>query len=133
MNREAIARIVGISPRTAGRLIARAGLGHLADIDPITGQRVRCGPMSRVRYERAHPGELIHLDVKKLGRIPTGGGWRLHGRGTRPSGRRGAGMDCVHTAIDDHSRLAYAEVLDDELGTTCAGFLRRAAAFFAGY
>lgn len=131
MNREAIARISGVSPRTAGRIIARAGLPRLADLDAITGQRVRTGPMSRMRYERAHPGELIHVDVKKLGRIPDGGGWRLHGRRHRPRATRGPGIECVHTAIDDHSRLAYAEVLGDERGSTCAGFLERAAAFFA--
>jgi transposase InsO family protein len=131
MSREAIARAIGIGPRTAGRLIARAGLPPLADLDAITGQPVRSGPMSRVRYERAYPGELIHIDVKKLGRIPEGGGWRLHGRGTRPARGRGAGMDFVHTAIDDRSRLAYVEVLGDERGPTCAGFLERAAAHFA--
>lgn len=131
MNREAIARATGVPARTVGRLIAKAGLPHLADLDPITGQPVRSGPMSRVRYERAHPGELIHIDVKKLGRIPEGGGWRLHGRQQRPSRHRGPGMDYIHTAIDDHTRLAYAEVHTDERGPTCARFLERAAEYFA--
>ena len=131
LNREAIACATGVPARTVGRLIAKAGLPHLSDLDAITGQPVRRGPMSRVRYERAHPGELIHVDVKKLGRIPTGGGWRLHGRQQRPSRHRGPGMDYVHTAIDDHTRLAYAEVHADERGPTCAGFLHRAAAHFA--
>lgn len=131
MNREAIARATGVPARTVGRLIAKAGLPHLADLDAITGRPVRSGPMSRIRYERAHPGELIHVDVKKLGRIPTGGGWRLHGRHRAAPSHRGAGMDYIHTAIDDHTRLAYAEVHADERGTTCARFLERAAAHFA--
>ncbi|GAA2128798.1 hypothetical protein GCM10009727_19700 [Actinomadura napierensis] len=75
---------------------------------------------------------MIHLDVKKLGRIPDGGGWRIHGRSEAVRGRC-IGYDFVHTAIDDHTRLAYAEVLPDEKGTTCAAFLTRAAAFFAAH
>lgn len=75
---------------------------------------------------------MIHLDVKKLGRIPDGGGWRAHGRSEQVRGR-GIGYDYLHTAVDDHSRLAYAEVLTDEKGTTCAAFLTRAAAFFAAH
>lgn len=133
MNRELIARETGLSARTAGRIIARSGLPRLSDLDAITGQAVRTGPMSRVRYEREHPGDLIHVDVKKLGRIPDGGGWRLHGRPARPARHGGVGLDFVHTAIDDHSRLAYAEVLADERGSTCAGFMERAAVFFAGH
>jgi transposase InsO family protein len=73
----------------------------------------------------------VHLDVKKIGRIPEGGGWRAHGRGERPADKRGAGYDYIHVAVDDHSRLAYAEVLPDEKGPTCAEFLSRAAAWFA--
>ncbi|PRZ02544.1 integrase-like protein [Isoptericola sp. CG 20/1183] len=75
----------------------------------------------------------MHIDVKKLGRIPDGGGWKVHGRGQRPHRKRGLGFDYVHTAIDDHSRLAYAEIHDDEKGTTCAGFLARATAFYAAH
>jgi transposase InsO family protein len=104
---------------------------RLAELDALTGEPVRRGPMSRVRYERERPGELVHIDVKQLGRIPEGGGWRAHGRGVRPSALRALGYDYVHSAIDDHSRLAYAEIHPDERGQTCAGFLRRAAAFFA--
>jgi transposase InsO family protein len=124
---------LGIAASTVGRVIARAGLPRLCDCDALTGTRVRRGPVSRVRYERARPGELVHVDVKKLGRIPEGGGWRAHGRGTRPRPLRGLGYDYVHSAIDDHSRLAYSEILDDERGKTCAGFMARAAAFFAGH
>ncbi|MFJ2924877.1 integrase core domain-containing protein, partial [Streptomyces massasporeus] len=77
------------------------------------------------------PGELIHVDVKKLGRIPDGGGWRLHSRAERPNRHRTTGFDYIHSAVDDHTRIAYSEVHRDEKGTTCAGFLHRAAAFFA--
>jgi transposase InsO family protein len=85
-----------------------------------------------VRYERARPGELVHMDVKKLGRIPDGGGWRAHGR-TGISDRKrksGNGFDYIHSLVDDHSRLAYSEILPDEKGATCAAFLGRAAAYF---
>ena len=71
--------------------------------------------------------------MKKIGRIPDGGGWRVHGRGERPGVKRGPGYDYVHVAVDDHSRAAYAEILPDERGLTCAGFLLRAAAWFAQY
>jgi transposase InsO family protein len=83
-----------------------------------------------VRYEWPHPGDMIHLDVKKLGRIPHGGGHRVHGRtGHR---KRGGGFEYVHVAIDDHSRLAYAEILDDEQAETTVGFLKHALDFFEG-
>ena len=85
-----------------------------------------------MRYEREYPGELLHVDVKKIGRIPDGGGWRVHGRSERPAGRHGPGYDYVHVAVDDHSRAAYTEILPDERGATCAGFLR-AAAWFADH
>lgn len=122
---------LGIAPATVGRVMARAGLPRLSELDALTGAPVRRGPRSRVRYEREHPGELVHLDTKKLGRIPDGGGWRVHGRGYRPAQLRGPGYDYLHAAIDDHSRLAYAEIHPDEAGATCAGFLLRAAAAFA--
>lgn len=81
-----------------------------------------------VRYEWPDPGDLVHLDVKKLGRIPDGGGWRVHGRsGFR---RKGGGWEYVHVAIDDHSRLGYAEVLPDERDHTTVCFLGRALDFF---
>lgn len=105
MNREAIARIVAVSPRTAGRLIARAGLGHLADIDPITGQRVRCGPVSCVRYERAHPGELIHLDVKDSGGYPPAADGAFTGEAHAHPGDAGrAWTACTPPSMTTHAR-----------------------------
>jgi transposase InsO family protein len=97
----------------------------------MTGELIRAFKTTAVRYERDRPGELVHMDVKKLGRIPDGGGWRAHGRDNiaRPP-KAGRGFDYVHSLIDDHSRLAYSEILPDEKGPTCAAFLRRAAAYF---
>ena len=104
----------------------------------MTGQDLR-EPV--ICYEWAKPGDLIHVDVKKLGRIPAGGGWRIHGRGsaqhqaterakTVKNGAARAGYVYLHTAIDDHSRLAYTEELLDEKGVTAAGFWARAVKFF---
>jgi transposase InsO family protein len=124
---------LGIPPSSVGRVLRRHQVPLLTQLDALTGEPVRRGPISRVRYERARPGELVHIDVKKLGRIPEGGGWRANGRANRPERLRGQGFEYVHGAIDDHSRLAYAEIHPDERGVTCAGFLERAAAFFAGH
>lgn len=82
------------------------------------------------RYEYARPGGLVHVDVKKLGRIRDGGGWRAHDRSENVR-ERGIGNEYVHAVVDDHSRLAYAEILPAEKGVTCAAVLIRAAAFFA--
>ncbi len=83
--------------------------------------------------EMSRPGELVHVDVKKLGRIPKGGGWRFHGRAARPNDaqakRARIGYAFVHSAVDSYSRLAYSEVLADEQGTTAAAFWRRARTF----
>lgn len=128
---EWIAAELGMCAATVGRILARHRMPHLRDLDALTGIPVRRGPATGVRYERAHPGELIHIDVKKLGRIPTGGGWRRHGRTAEARRHRLVGFDYVHAAIDDHSRVAYAEIHPDETGATCAGFLERAAGFFA--
>jgi transposase InsO family protein len=121
-----IAGLVGRPPSTVHRVLVRHGLQRLAWMDRPTGQLVR-------RYERARPGELVHLDVKKLGRIPQGGGHRAHGRHTTTPRGRGIGYDYIHAAVDDHSRLAYAEILPDEHTLTCTGFWRRARAFFAAH
>jgi transposase InsO family protein len=86
-----------------------------------------------VRYEREHPGELVHLDVKKLGRIPQGGGHKLRGRtSTTPRGR-GIGYDSIHSAVDDRSRVAFSQILRDESAATAALFLIEAASFFADH
>ena len=85
---------------------------RLADVDRVTGEARRRGPVTPVRYERERPGELLHVDVKKVARIPDGGGHRALGRGCGSA--RGAGAACLHVAVDDFSRVAYAELLPDE-------------------
>ena len=87
------------------------------------------------RIETSHPGELVHIDVKKQAKIPKGGGWRIHGRGPAPERRksRGIGYAFIHSAIDAHSRLAYSEVHDNEQALTNLAFWRRAKAFFESY
>ena len=131
-----IAARVGCAPSTVHKVLVREGLNRLSHVDRATGEPVR-------RYERDRPGELLHVDVKRLGVIPPGGGWRVRGRGhadqqrslnrriakARGVGRAGYGY--VHAAVDDHSRLAYAEIHDDETADTAVAFLRRAVAFFA--
>jgi transposase InsO family protein len=127
-----IAELLGMPLSTTSALLTRLGLGRLG----------RLGLEPARRYERARPGELIHIDVKKLGRIVGGAGHRIsgpHGRRyaagtfTDAAGRRRSktGWEFVHVALDDATRLAYAEVLTDEKATTAVGFLRRAVAFFA--
>lgn len=128
---EWIAQELGLCAATVGRVLIRNGMPHLSMLDALTGIPVRRGPATRLRYEREHPGELVHVDVKKLGRIPAGGGWRAYGRTSRPATKRQVGFDYVHAAIDDHTRLAYAEIHPDEQGATCAEFLGRAVAYFA--
>lgn len=125
-----LAAYLGAHPATVGRVLRRHQVPLLRDLDPATGAVLRPGPATPRRYEREQPGELVHLDVKKLGRIPQGGGWRAHGRSERVRGR-GIGYDYLHVAIDDHTRLVYAELLADERGPTCAGFLTRAGHWFA--
>jgi transposase InsO family protein len=127
-----LAADLGLNPSTVGRILARHRVPHLAVIDPITGERVRSSRRSQNRYEHPTPGAMIHVDVKKLGRIPAGGGWRMHGRSEKVRGR-GNGYDYVHTAIDDHTRLAYSEIHADEKDPTCAAFLHRALAWFANH
>jgi transposase InsO family protein len=125
---------LGVAPRTVNRILRRHDMPHLADLDPLTGTVIRASKTTAVRYERSRPGELVHMDVKKIGRIPDGGGWRAHGRAaTSPTKdrRHGPGFDYVHALIDDHSRLAYAEIHDDEKADTCAEFFARAVQFFA--
>jgi hypothetical protein len=82
------------------------------------------------RYEHDRPGDLVHIDNKKLGKIPPGGGWRAHGR-PRANKRRRVGYCYVHSAVDDHSRVAYSEIHDDEKAVTAVEFFRRARSWFA--
>lgn len=104
-----------------------------ADVDRATGGVRRRGSVTPVRYERERPGELVHVDVKKVARIPDGGGWRALGRRGDPSrGHSGAGSPCLHVAVDDFSRVAYAELLPDERKGTCAASMGRALRFSAG-
>jgi transposase InsO family protein len=121
-----IAHETGLAASTVRSILNAAGLGRLDRGDrACSGRPVR-------RYQREQPGELIHADVKKLAAIPTGGGWRLHGRGNDShGGHSGAGYRYIHTALDDRTRLAYSEVLDDEQAVTAASFWLRAAAWFA--
>ncbi len=133
----AIADQLGLAASTVHAVLVRCRLNRLSHIDRATGEPVR-------RYEHHAPGDLLHVDVKKLGNVPDGGGWRYLGR---VQGRRnrnttaGAarnkyhhpviGTAFVHTVIDDHSRVAYAEIHDDETAATATGVLRRAVAWFA--
>lgn len=129
-----LAAELGLNPSTVGRILARHRVPHLAVIDPITGERVRSSRRSENRYEHSTPGAMIHVDVKKLGRIPPGGGWRIHGRDATVAHRKKkikTGYDFIHTAIDDYTRLAYSEIHNDEKDATSAGFLHRALAWFA--
>jgi transposase InsO family protein len=119
---------VGIATSTAQSILNRAGLGRLDRGDRATD---RVKPR---RYQRDRPGELVHVDVKKLSRIPAGGGWRAHGRGQVAKPRRvRPGYAYIHTAIDDRTRLAYSEILHDEQGATAAMFWMRAMVFFIGH
>jgi transposase InsO family protein len=121
-----ISSIVDVPSSTVHQVLVRAGMNRIAWMDRPTGQLIR-----RIHTDR--PGELVHVDVKKLGRIPPGGGWRMHGRDVARPLKGRIGYDFIHSAIDAHTRLAYSEVHADERGPTCAGFWERAEAFFADY
>lgn len=123
---------LGVPARTISRILRRHHMPYLFECDPLTGDVIRASQQTTVRYERATPGELIHIDVKKIGRIPDGGGWRAWGRGNVKRKTR-VGYDFIHSAVDDHTRLAYSEIHNDEQGPTAAGFLIRAAAFLADH
>lgn len=127
---------LGVPARTVSRILRRHHAPYLRHLDPITGQVIKASKSTAVRYERERPGELVHMDVKKIGRIPDGGGWKAHGRQmgkTSAQKKARIGFDYVHSAVDDHSRLAYSEILPDEKGPTCAAFLLRAAEHFASH
>ena len=124
---------LGLPARTVSRILRRHGVPRLAVCDPMTGQVIRASKTTAVRYERERPGELVHMDVKKIGRIPDGGGWRAHGRemgSTWARKKTRVGYDYVHSLVDDHSRFAYSEILDDEQAPTTAAFFARALEHF---
>jgi transposase InsO family protein len=120
-----IAVAVGVSPATVSRVLKRAGLSRLKDIEPAEPVR---------RYERAHPGELIHLDIKTLGRFEAVG-HRITGDRTRQSSRRGngwgAGWEHVHVCIDDASRIAFTDITPDQTAASAVAFLKAAVAYYA--
>jgi transposase InsO family protein len=137
----AIAGRVGLAPSTVHRILVRCRINRLWHVDRVTGEPIR-------RYEMSRPGELVHIDIKKLGNIPDGGGWRIRGRAqgkqnssahrdrTRPRkshGRPNLGYCYVHSAVDAYSRLAYCEALDDEGATTALAFWARARTFFTAH
>lgn len=110
-----IGGIVGLHASTTHRVLVRYGLNRLDHLDRITRAPIR-------RFETSRPGELVHVDVKKLGRVPPGGGWRAHGRSKEHHGGKDrVGYAYIHSAIDGYSRLAYSEVLTDEQGLTLPG------------
>lgn len=127
-----LAAELGMPASTIGAVLRRWAIPHLVDVDRITGELLRSRATDE-RYEHPRPGDLLHVDVKKLGRIPDGGGWRLDGANNPDHGRNKdmpVGFDFIHVAVDDHSRVAYAEILPDERGETCAAFLYRAVRWF---
>lgn len=128
----ALSAVTGVPARTCARIVARAGLPGLADVDRVTGEPRRRGPVTRVRHGRERPGELLHVDVKKVARIPDGGGWRARGASELDHGHTSAGTACLHVAVDDRSRAAYAELLPDERKGTCVAFMGRCLGFFEG-
>jgi transposase InsO family protein len=135
-----IAGQVGVAPSTVHKVLVRCRISRLSHVDRVSGEPIR-------RYEHDHPGSLIHVDVKKLGNVPDGGGWRYVGRAqgkqnrkltAHRTGQRNqtfrlplTGTAFIHTVIDDHSRVAYAEIHDDETKETAAAVLRNAVAWLA--
>src|SRR3954447_7526972 len=132
-----IASVLGLPASTVHAVLRRCGISRLSQVDRATGEPVR-------RYEKDRPGEMLHMDVKKLGNIPDGGGWRYVGRQQGSKNRAGTPGKTrsknyeplmkdavVHTVVEDHSRVAYAEIHDDETAATAAGVLRRVVFWFA--
>jgi transposase InsO family protein len=124
---------ISISPATVHRELRRRGINRRRDLDPPTGENMR----QVIRYEKGNPGDQLHIDIKKVGKIPRGGGWRVHGRdseqgiASKRKVNRRPGYTYIHAAVDDHSRLAYAECHENEQAVTAVEFLERALIFFA--
>jgi transposase-like protein len=115
---------LGMAPATVHRILTRYRCVRLRHTDPATGAPLRATRQQVNRYEHTAPGELVHVDIKKLGRIPDGGGHKVLGRQTGRKNRRdGTGYWYIHNAVDDHSRLAYSELLTDERKDTAASVL----------
>jgi transposase InsO family protein len=127
-----LAERAGIPASTLHEIWARHGVSRLSDLDRRSGRVIR-------RIETSHPGELVHIDVKKQAKIPPGGGWRMSPTGQMgrirngKAGRPRLGYAYIHSAVDAHSRLAYSEVQANEQAVTAVAFWRRARAFFASY
>jgi transposase InsO family protein len=120
---------LGVAPSTVHRVLVRLGLNRLSWMDRPSGRVIR-------RYERERPGDLVHVDIKKLGKIPDGGGWKVLGRhegkkNNQGMGSRRGGYGFIHSAVDDYSRLAYSEILADERKETAVAFWARARDWFA--
>lgn len=121
-----IAGVLRLVVSTVWRVLARYGISRLRDLDPPTGRIIR-------RYEKKVPGELVHVDIKKMGRIPEGGGWRSwvrEGRSKRDRSQQ-VGYTYLHSMVDDHTRVAYSEFCPDEKANTCIQFVKRARDWFA--
>ena len=135
-----IAYHLGMHPSTVHRVLTRYHCVKLSWTDPATGAPLRATRRHIVRYEHAAPGDLVHVDIKKLGRIPDGGGHRVHGRAIGGHNRRahssspktghGVGYAYIHHAVDDHSRYVYSEILTDERKGTASAFMTRAIEHF---
>jgi transposase InsO family protein len=116
-----IAAAVGVSPATVSRVLRRLGLNRLSSLEPAEPVR---------RYEREHPGELIHIDIKKLGKFNQVG-HRITGDRRGQSNGRGVGWEFVHVCVDDHSRVAFSQILPDEKADSAVSFLKAAVAYYA--
>ena len=119
-----IACSTGLAASTVQNILNNAGVGRLDSGDRAANEPVR-------RYQRDRPGEMVHVDIKKLAAIPDGGGWRVHGRGTKP--RTAVGYRYLHSAIDDRTRLVYSEIHDNEQAGTAVAFWHRAINWFASH